>query len=253
MRIGIIGAGNIGGNLTRAFRRLGHEVRVANSRGPETLADLAAETGASAVPAAEAARDADLVVVTVPQRSVPGLAGALDAAADGTVVVDTGNYYPRERDGLIEGIEAGTPETAWVAGHLDPAGRLRWVKAFNGIAAEHLLTAGRPSGDAQRRGLPLAGDDAGAKAVVAELVLAMGFDPVDAGTLAESWRQQPGTPAYCTDLTGEQLRAALAAAVEGRAPRRRDLAMSLIAELQADTTIDRGADFLVRVNRFVYN
>ncbi|WP_432495152.1 NADPH-dependent F420 reductase [Kineococcus gypseus] len=216
MLIGIIGAGNIGGNLTRAFRRLGHEVRVANSRGPETLADLAAETGASAVVAAEAARGADLVVVTVPQKSVPGLAGALDAAADGTVVVDTGNYYPQLRDGRIEEIEAGTPETAWVAAHLDPAGRLRWVKAFNGIAADHLLTAARPAGDAQRRGLPLAGDDAGAKAVVAELLLAMGFDPVDAGTLAESWRQQPGTPVYGLEADAEGVARALGEATPER-------------------------------------
>ncbi|MCI2239800.1 NAD(P)-binding domain-containing protein [Paenibacillus sp. TRM 82003] len=216
VRIGVIGAGNIGGNLTRAFTRLGHEVRVANSRGPETLADLAAETGASAVTAAEAAREADLVVVTVPEKNVPDLAGALDGAADGTVVVDTGNYYPRERDGRIDAIEAGTPETAWVAQQLDPAGRLRWVKAFNGIQAEHLLSAARPAGDPERRGLPLAGDDAAAKAVVADLVFTMGFDAVDAGPLAESWRQQPGTPVYGAELDADGVARAL-----GEAPRER--------------------------------
>ncbi|WP_432506274.1 NADPH-dependent F420 reductase [Kineococcus arenarius] len=216
VRIGIIGAGDIGGNLTRAFTRLGHEVRVANSRGPQTLADLAAETGAGAVDAADAPRGADLVVVTVPEKNVPDLAGVLDAAAEGTVVVDTGNYYPRERDGRIDGIEAGTPETAWVSQQLDPAGRLRWVKAFNGIRAEHLLSAGRPAGDPQRRALPLAGDDAAAKAVVAELVFAMGFDAVDAGPLAESWRQQPGTPVYGAELDADGVARAL-----GEAPRER--------------------------------
>ncbi|WP_432571612.1 NADPH-dependent F420 reductase [Kineococcus sp. SYSU DK005] len=216
MRIGIIGAGNIGGNLTRAFTRAGHEVRVANSRGPETLADLAAETGATAVVAAEAAPGADLVVVTVPQRSVPGLAGVLDAAADGTVVVDTGNYYPRERDGRIDAIEDGTPETVWVAQHLDPAGRLRWVKAFNGIQAEHLLSAGRPSGDPQRRGLPVAADDTSAKAVVIGLLDAIGFDGVDAGALADSWRQQPGTPVYGAELDADGITRALEAAPRER-------------------------------------
>ncbi len=216
MRIGIIGAGNIGANLTRVFTRLGHEVRVANSRGPQTLADLAAETGATAVSAADAPHGADLVVVTVPEKSVPDLAGVLDAAADGTVVVDTGNYYPRERDGRIDAIEAGTPETAWVAQQLDPAGRLRWVKAFNGIQAEHLLSAGRPAGDPQRRALPLAGDDAAAKSVVAELVFATGFDAVDAGPLADSWRQQPGTPVYGAELDADGIARAL-----GEAPRER--------------------------------
>ncbi|WP_432486633.1 NADPH-dependent F420 reductase [Kineococcus sp. SYSU DK018] len=216
VRIGIIGAGNIGANLTRAFTGLGHEVRVANSRGPETLADLAAQTGARAVEAADAPRGADLVVVTVPERNVPDLAGVLDAAADGTVVVDTGNYYPRERDGRIDAIEGGTPETAWVAQQLDPAGRLRWVKAFNGIEAEHLLSAARPSGDPQRRALPVAGDDAAAKAVVADLVFTMGFDPVDAGPLADSWRQQPGTPVYGAVLDADGVARAL-----GEAPRER--------------------------------
>ncbi|WP_432493632.1 NADPH-dependent F420 reductase [Kineococcus auxinigenes] len=216
VRIGIIGAGNIGANLTRVFTRLGHEVRVANSRGPQTLADLAAETGATAVSAADAPHGADLVVVTVPEKSVPDLAGVLDAAADGTVVVDTGNYYPRERDGRIDAIEAGTPETAWVAQQLDPAGRLRWVKAFNGIQAEHLLSAGRPAGDPQRRALPLAGDDAAAKSVVAELVFATGFDAVDAGPLADSWRQQPGTPVYGAELDADGIARAL-----GEAPRER--------------------------------
>ncbi len=213
MDIGIVGAGNIGGNLTRAFTALGHTVRVANSRGPETLSGLANETGASAVPATEAARGAELVVVTVPIKSVPDLpADLLDALPDGTVVVDTGNYYPRERDGRIEDLENGTPETVWTAGHLDSRGRLNWVKAFNGIQAEHLLTAGRPAGDLERRALPIAGDDERAKEVVSDLVDQLGFDAVDAGTLAESWRQQPGTPVYGAETGVEGVTEALAAA-----------------------------------------
>ncbi|NAZ84109.1 NAD(P)-binding domain-containing protein [Kineococcus sp. R8] len=215
--IAIIGAGNIGGNLTRLFTGLGHRVRVANSRGPESLADLASETGAAAVTNTEAAAGADLVVVTVPLKAVPGLpAGLLDGVAAGTVVVDTCNYYPRERDGRIDAIEDGTPETAWVAQHLDPAGRLRWVKAFNGIQAEHLLTAGRPAGDPERRALPIAGDDADAKATVTGLLDAVGFDAVDAGSVADSWRQQPGTPVYGAEAGVDGIRSALAEATAER-------------------------------------
>jgi len=217
MRIGIIGAGNIGGNLARGLGRLGHEVAVANSRGPQTLTDLAGEPGVTPVQATDAARGADLVVVTVPQKNVPDLpSGILDALPDGTVVVDTGNYYPRERDGRIEALESGTPESVWTSQLLDPAGRLRWVKAFNGIRADHLLTAGRPAGSGDRRALPVAGDDAAAKAAVGELLDALGFDAVDAGPLAESWRQQPATPVYGAETDAAGITAALAAASRER-------------------------------------
>lgn len=217
MRIGIIGAGNIGGNLARGFARLGHEVRVANSRGPQTLTELAGEPGVTPVEATAAADGADLLVVTVPQKNVPDLpAGILDGAADGTVVVDTGNYYPRERDGRIDALETGTVESVWASTILDPAGRLRWVKAFNGIHAEHLLTAGRPAGAPDRRALPVAGDDAAAKAAVVGLLDALGFDGVDAGSLADSWRQQPATPVYGLEADVAGVTEALAAATPER-------------------------------------
>ena len=197
MRIAMIGAGNIGGNLTRRFAALGHEVSVANSRGPETLAELAQETGASAVPATEAARGADVVVVTIPEKNIPTLpAGILEGLAPGAVVIDTGNYYPQQRDGLIAEIENGTPESLWVAGQLGHT----VVKAFNGIYASHLLTEGKPAGSPERIALPVAGDDPKAKAVVIDLMDQLGFDGVDAGGLEDSWRQQPGTPVYGADL-----------------------------------------------------
>lgn len=193
MKIGIIGAGNIGGNLTRRLTALGHEVFVANSRGPETLAALAEETGATAVTAAEAARGAQVVVVTVPLKAVPALpAGFLDSAADDVAVIDTGNYYPRERDGRIEEIEDGLPESLWTQrqiGH--PV-----VKAFNGTYAQDILDNGTPSGTPGRQALPVAGDDTAAKRRVRELIDELGFDTVDAGGLDTSWRQQPGTPVY---------------------------------------------------------
>jgi predicted dinucleotide-binding enzyme len=209
MKIGIIGAGHIGGNLTRRLTALGHEVAVANSRAPETLADLEKETGAVAVFAAEAAKGADLVIVTIPQKAVPSLApGILDGAAPDAPIIDTNNYYPRQRDGRIDAIEEGMTESRWVSEQL---GR-PVVKVFNGIYFQHRLDRARPAGSPERIALPIAGDDAEAKATVMGLVDQLGFDPVDAGTLDESWRQQPGTPVYGSDLGADQARQALAAA-----------------------------------------
>jgi len=209
LKIGIIGAGNIGGALTRRLSELGHEIFVANSRGPETLADLAAETGATAVTVPEAARGVDVVVVTIPQKNVRDLPRDLFAQTPANVVVvDTGNYYPRERDGRIEEIEGGMTESRWVSRQV---GR-PVVKAFNNIYAEHLEKRGRPKGTPGRIALPVAGDDPAGKAVVIRLMDEMGFDGVDAGGIDESWRQQPGTPCYAADLDAAGLRAALAQA-----------------------------------------
>lgn len=215
MKIGIIGAGNIGGTLTRRLTELGHDVSVANSRGPETLADLAQETGATAVAVTEAARGADVVVVTIPQNNVPDLPdNTLAGAKDDVVVVDTGNYYPQQRDGRIDGIEEGTTESRWVEQQLGhPV-----IKAFNNIYAQHLLENGKPAGAPGRIALPVAGDDEAAKAVVLRLVDELGFDGVDAGGIESSWRQQPGSPVYTKDLDAEGVGRALADAAHERAP-----------------------------------
>jgi predicted dinucleotide-binding enzyme len=208
MDIGIIGAGHIGGTLTRRLAALGHAVRVSNSRGPETLADLAGETGATAVWAREAATDADLVIVSIPQKNVLDLApGIVAGAKPGAPVIETNNYYPA-RDGLIAAIEAGTPESVWVSEQLG----VPVFKVFNGIFWKHLLEGGLPRGSAGRIALPVAGDDAAGKQIVFELVDELGFDPVDSGTLADSWRQQPGTPVYGADLDAAGAIEALAAA-----------------------------------------
>ena len=214
MKIGIIGAGHIGGTLTRRFRSLGHEVFVANSRGPETLADLATETGATAVTVNEAARAGEVVIVSIPVKNIPTLPKDLFAnVPDSTLVIDTGNYYPR-RDGHIPEIESGTTETRWVSRQL---GR-PVIKAFNTIYAQHLLELGRPAGAQGRIALPIAGDDKGAKAVVLKLVDELGFDGVDAGVLDDSWKQQPGTPVYGTDLDAQGVRRALSEAKPERLP-----------------------------------
>jgi 8-hydroxy-5-deazaflavin:NADPH oxidoreductase len=191
MRIGIIGAGHIGGTLARHFVSAGHEVAVSNSRGPETLADLVTELGgrARAMTAQDAASFGDVVVVSVPfgrYRELPtkGLAGK--------VVIDTNNYYPG-RDGHFPELDTDrTTSSELLQAHLPGA---RVVKAFNAIYWQNLRDLGRPSGDPQRLGIPISGDDAAAKRDVAELIDQIGFDTVDAGTLAEGGRKhQPGTP-----------------------------------------------------------
>jgi len=214
MKIGIIGAGNIGGTLTHRLRALGHDVSVANSRGPETLADLAAETGAKAVTVTEAARGKDVVIVAIPEKSIVDLPDDLFGdTADGPVVVDTGNYYP-QRDGHIDTIEENVAESRWVAQQL---GR-PVVKAFNTIYAQHLMEGGRPAGEKGRIALPVAGDDDDAKQVVLRMIDELGFDGVDAGGLDESWRQQPATPVYGADLDAEGVRRALSEARKERLP-----------------------------------
>jgi predicted dinucleotide-binding enzyme len=214
MKIGIIGAGNIGGTLTRRLRELGHFVFVANSRGPQSLADLVAETGATAVKISEAARAGEVVIVTIPENSIPTLPADLFASvSDCVVVVDTGNYYP-QRDGRIAEIENGMPESRWVESQLNrPV-----TKAFNNIMAEHLGKMGKPTGSSGRIALPVAGDDKRAKAVVLRLVDELGFDPIDAGGLDESWRQQPGTPVYATDFDAAGVKRALSEATRERKP-----------------------------------
>ena len=214
MRIGIIGAGRIGQTLARRLGQLGHQIALANSRGPETLRDLASEIGATAVTAIEAARSGEVVIITIPERAVPDLPRDLFAGVPSEVVViDTGNYYP-SRDGRIPAVEQGQPESAWVAERI---GR-PVIKAFNNIYFKSLLENGRPKGTPDRIALPVAGDPVEARAKVMRLVDELGFDPVDAGGLEESWRQQPGTPCYAKDLNAVQLKAALAAAERSRVP-----------------------------------
>ena len=206
MEIGIIGSGHIGGTLTRRLRSLGHDVAVANSRGPQSLADLAAETGARAVSAEEAVQGAELVVIAIPLKAVPQLPAAL---FDGKLVVDANNYYPQRDGDIAELLDRSLSSSRWTADHLKGA---RVVKVFNNIQAAHLMDEGKPAGTAGRIALPVAGDDADAKRIVMGLVDDLGFDPVDAGTLDESWRQQPDTPVYGTDRDADGVREGLAAA-----------------------------------------
>jgi 8-hydroxy-5-deazaflavin:NADPH oxidoreductase len=190
--IGIIGSGNIGGTVARLAVAAGYDVVVSNSRGPDTLADLVAELGprARAATAAEAAAAADVVVTSVPFKAFGDLpAGPLA----GKVVLDTGNYYT-QRDGTFADIDAGTVTSATlVQRHLADS---HVVKAFNNIYWGHLAELARPAGAPDRTTLTIAGDDAEAKRTATEFIDALGYDVLDIGTLADSWRVEPDHPAY---------------------------------------------------------
>jgi predicted dinucleotide-binding enzyme len=217
VKIGIIGSGNIGSTLARKLARAGHSILIANSRGPETLKDLASETGAKAVTAQEATRDVDLIILSIPFGKLPLLRDLFAGMPSRVIVADTSNYFPF-RDGQIPAIDDGRVESLWVSeqiGH--PV-----IKAWNNILAATLRDKGLPAGVEGRIALSVAGDDPTAKKAVMSLVEDTGFDAVDAGPLSESWRQQPITSAYCTELSADQLRAALAAADRAGAPQRRE-------------------------------
>jgi 8-hydroxy-5-deazaflavin:NADPH oxidoreductase len=213
MRIGVIGAGGMGGILARHLARLGHVVWMANSRGPESLTTLAAELGSTPASVVDAARAGELVILAIPTKAVTDLPRGLFASLPSSVIViDIGNYHPELRDGRIDAIDRGMLDSQWVAqqiGH--PV-----IKAFNNILARSLLEKGVPQGTRGRTALPVAGDSPDARSAVLRLVDELGFDPVDAGVLDDSWRQQPGTPAYCRDLEAVALRRALAEADRSR-------------------------------------
>jgi 8-hydroxy-5-deazaflavin:NADPH oxidoreductase len=182
----------IGGTVARLAVNAGYDVVLSNSRGPETLADLVAELGphARAATPAEAAAAGDLVVISVPVKACTMLPVA---ALAGKIVLDTGNYYP-ERDGQIGALAAGEITSCeWLVRQIPGA---RVVKVFNNIFFKHLQNLARPAGSPDRSYLSIASDDADAKVKVAEFLDSIGYGTVDAGTLADGWRQQPGTPAY---------------------------------------------------------
>lgn len=207
MRIGFIGAGNVGGALARQFTALGHDVLLSNSRGPETLAGLVEELGprAEAVTSEEALQRGELVVITVSlgtYRTLP-----VDGS-EGKTLIDTCNYYP-ERDGHIEALDsksAGPSEL--IQGHFAKA---NVVKAFNQIPAQAIIDDARAGDDPTRRAIPIAGDAVEAKREVMQLIHQIGFDPVDAGPLTAGRLFDNGTPLYGAALSEHELRAAVSA------------------------------------------
>lgn len=200
--LGTIGAGHIGAAVARAAIAAGYDVVLSNSRGPETLADLVAELGphARAATPAEAAEAGDFVLVTVP---LGRYAQVPVAPLAGKVVLDTNNYYPA-RDGRIAALDRNEATTSGLLQAHLPASRV--VKAFNNINWTHIPTDGTPAGTPGRRALPIAGDDDGAKALAAKFLNDLGYDAVDIGPLAESWRVERDTPAYGVRTTADELR-----------------------------------------------
>ena len=190
--VGLIGSGRIGGTVARLAVTAGHQVLLSNSRGPDTLKDLAAELGplARATTGREAAEGGELVVVTIPLRAFPSVPARPLA---GKVVIDTCNYYP-QRDGQIPELDSGALTSSELIQRHLPESAV--VKAFNNIYYRHLASLARPSGAADRSYLPIAGDDAAAKVAVTGFLDLIGYGAIDAGPLAEGWRQQPGTPVY---------------------------------------------------------
>jgi 8-hydroxy-5-deazaflavin:NADPH oxidoreductase len=190
--VGFIGSGHIGSTVARLAVAAGHQVIMSNSRGPQTLTELAGELGSLARPATgeQAAAGGEIVVVTIPLRAYAGIPAAPLA---GTPVIDTCNYYP-QRDGQIAELDnESLTSSELIQRHLAAA---YVVKAFNNIFYRHLLSLARPRDAADRSFLPIAGDDGAAKTTVTAFLDSIGYGAVDAGALAESWRQQPGTPVY---------------------------------------------------------
>jgi predicted dinucleotide-binding enzyme len=243
MKIGIIGTGYIGKTLVRKLSAAGHTVVFANSRGPETLQDLAEETGATAVTAAEAVQGVDVVITSIPFGKSASLKDILSAVPVEVPVIDTSNYYPH-RDGHIPAVDNGQTESLWVQEQFShPV-----IKAWNNIGAGSFEDEGLPPGTEGRIALSVAGDDIQGKKTAMNLVETTGFDAIDGGALEESWRQQPGTPAYCVDLQADALKHALATAIREEAPRRRDLILEELEKMNGHfVTAD-----LVRLSRSIY-
>ncbi|WP_121750951.1 NAD(P)-binding domain-containing protein [Streptomyces sp. E2N166] len=234
MRITVIGAGAIGGNLAFKLSAAGHDVQVANARGPETVRAEVLESGARAVALAESVQGRDVIVLSIPFGVAGQLADLLTSAPDETVVIDTSNYYPGMLSEPIEAVDNGQVESGYTAELL---GR-PVVKAWNAALAETQRTRSVPAGAPGRIAIPVAGDFDEARKVAMSLVDDTGFDPYDAGTLADSWRQQPNSPAYCTELTLAELPAALAAADRVKDAAVRDSVPERFAALPANPSLD---------------
>ncbi len=199
MKIGIIGSGNIGGTLAKYLINLGHEVIISNSRGPASLTEVVEKTGAIAGTVEEAAAAEDLIIIAIPEKAIPNLPVSILSISK-AIIIHSGNYYP-SRDGRNIDIENGLTDSEWVAkviGH--PV-----IKAFNNIVAGSLAAKALPKENPGRIALSVAGDNLADKLSIMQLIDEIGFDAIDAGAIASSWRQQPSEPAYCRDLDKQNL------------------------------------------------
>jgi len=217
MKIGIIGAGSIGYNVAKKLAP-NHTIKIAASKLGDELTKKAEAIGITAVDIRAAVKDVDVVITSIPLKSIPDLPKDLfEHVPEHVIVADTANYYPL-RDGHIQALDEGKVESVWVSEHL---GR-PIIKVFNNLMTHTLVHGGKPAGEPGRLAITVAGDNEEAKEIIADLVDEIGFDVVDGGKLVDSWRQQPGTPGYCSEFNKQELTAAWGAANKETAPQNRD-------------------------------
>lgn len=245
MKIGIIGTGAIGSTIAKKLVALGHEVKVNNAEESRELAKTAEQLGATPANIQEVVKDVAVIMVSVPTSAIPELSkGLFKHIEDDVIIVDTSNYYPF-RDGKIDALENGKVESVWVSDHF---GR-PVVKAFNNLLAHTLAHAAKAAGEKGRIAMAISGNNKNEQKVISDLVNEIGFDSVDAGSLADSWRHQPGTPAYCTELNSSELIVALDLADKEKAG---ELRYRVIEKFQ-DFKTALSHDKVVGLNRLVYS
>lgn len=249
MKIGVLGAGTIGSTVARKLSAAGHDVKVANSRGPETIDPQILVSGARAVGADEVVQDIEVLVSSIPLNRMAGVAPLLRRISDDAVLIDTSNYYPA-RDGRIAAIDDGQVESVWVSEML---GR-PVAKTWNAIGSGSLATKGTEKGSPARIAIAVAADRDRDREVAMGLVNDTGFDPFYSGSITDSWRHQPGSPAYSTNLSHEEIEVALALAERDRIPNRRDLQVAVVTERTDNFTrpVQNMGDWLVQLNRAIY-
>ncbi|PAE93987.1 NADPH-dependent F420 reductase [Shouchella clausii] len=242
MRFGIIGAGPIGSNISKKLVENGHDVKIADARGIERLEGK--ELTGTPVSVEDVITNIEVLIISIPFHALPSIRNVVDQVGEEVIVVDTSNYYPHISN-RIEEIENGMVESVWVSNQL---GR-PIIKAFNNLLAYTLEHERTPEGTSGRIAIAIAGNDQQHKQKIMVIANELGFDAVDSGSLSDSWRQQPGTPAYCTELTKEELTIALKKANKEKAPYLRDKA---IEKLLAATNRYSHKD-IVNLNREIYN
>ncbi|GGG27688.1 NADPH-dependent F420 reductase [Pontibacter amylolyticus] len=243
MKTGIIGTGAIGSILAQKLSAAGHQVKVTNTRDMATLRKIAANLGAEAATIEDVVKDVDAIIFSIPFKAYKDLPkNLLQDVPQEVIIMDTSNYYPF-RDGELPGLE-GKTESEYIS---ETLGR-PVIKVFNNIMEYTLKHKGKLAGEEGRIAISVAGDNEAHKKVAAELVNQVGFDTVDGGSLAESWRQEPGTPAYCTELSKAELKQAIAAAKKGEAPAARDAVMEKFMHAKTFPSHDE----IVAINRSAY-
>ncbi|MGF9942943.1 NAD(P)-binding domain-containing protein [Priestia megaterium] len=243
MRFGIIGAGSIGSIISKKLVKNGHDVKIANARGMEHLEGK--ELAGTPVRVEDVIKNIEILIISLPTKAIPSIRNIINQVGEEVIIVDTSNYYPF-RDDKLEEIENGMVESVWVSNQL---GR-PVIKAFNNLLAYTLENEGRSEDSSGRIAMAVAGDDPSQKRVVMDIVHELGFDAVDSGSLNDSWRQQPGTPAYCTELTKDELTKALKKANKEKAPLLRDKVIEKFAE---EKKVEFSHKDVVSLNREIYN